>query len=128
MINSVHILQSGYGVKLQTLHQVFAIQYTKCIKMPDTLENGTKLIHNHHMKDRNRNNNKRTVISYPSKIMELSQPLDGQSLQQIHLLEQNKLMLSLISLPIDHRLKYPLKLSCLLQKQKLKVNNYYGML
>lgn len=67
MINSVHILQSGYGVKLQTLHQAFAIQYTKCIKMPDTLENGTKLIHNHHMKDRNRNNKKRTVISYPSK-------------------------------------------------------------
>lgn len=101
MINSVHILQSGYGVKLQTLHQVFAIQYTKCIKMPDTLENGTKLIHNHHTKDRNRNNKKRTVISYPSKITKLSQPNDGQFWQQMHLLQQNKLMLSLISSPFD---------------------------
>lgn len=25
MINSVHILQSGYGVKLRILHQVFAV-------------------------------------------------------------------------------------------------------
>lgn len=56
MINSVHILQSGYGVKLQTLHQVFAIQYTTCIKMPDILANDTTLIHNHHLKDRNWNN------------------------------------------------------------------------
>lgn len=96
MINSVHILQSGYGVKLQTLHQAFAIQYTKCIKMPDTLENGTKLIHNHHMKDRNRNNKKRTVISYPSEIMKLFQPL-GQSWQETHLLQQNKLMLPYLS-------------------------------
>lgn len=56
MINSVHILQSGYGVKLQTLHQVFAIQYTTCIKMPDILANNTTLIYNHYMEDRNRNN------------------------------------------------------------------------
>lgn len=61
MINSVHILQSGYGVKLQTLHQVFAIQYTKCIKMPDILANDTKLIHKHHMKDRNMNNKKKGI-------------------------------------------------------------------
>lgn len=60
--------------------------------------------------------------------MKLSQPLDGQSWQQMHLLQQNKPMLSLISLPLDFRLKYPLKLSGLLHKQKPKVINYYGML
>lgn len=83
MINSVHILQSGYGVKLQTLHQVFAIQYTTCIKMPDILANNTTLIYNHYMKDRNRNNLKiYTLISYPFKI---TKPLDGQSWQQTYL-------------------------------------------
>lgn len=95
--------------------------------MPDTLGNGTKLIHNHHVKDRNRNNKKRTVISYLSKTMKLSPPLDGQSWKPMRLLQQ-KLMLSLISLPLDFRLKYPLKLSGLLHREKPKVISYYGML
>lgn len=80
MINSVHILQSGYGVKLQTLHQVFAIQYTTCIKTPDILANDTTLIHNHHMKDRNQNGFfKKMLISCAFKI---TKPLNGQSQQQ----------------------------------------------
>lgn len=59
--------------------------------------------------------------------MKLSQPLDGQSWQQLHLLQQNKPMLSVISLPLDFRLKYPFKTIRSAPQTETKGINYYGM-